>query len=180
VADDDDSGRAAVDVNTMLLDLFSRVTEHVDTVVRGLDAAALCASPEPGANSIAWLVWHLARVQDHYVSGFLGEAQVWETGGWAGRFGLEPDPHNSGYGHSASDAAAVRPDGPDALTGYYGAVVARTNAYVAELTDDALDQIVDRSYDPPVTLAARLVSMADDDLQHVGQAAYARGLLQRR
>jgi len=118
VAGDDDSGRAAVNVNTMLLDVFSRVTEHVDTVVRGLDGAALCASPEPGANSIAWLVWHLARVQDHYVSGFVGEPQIWETGGWAGRFGLEPDPRNSGYGHSASDAAAVRPGGPDALTGY--------------------------------------------------------------
>jgi hypothetical protein len=164
----------------MLLDLFSRVTEHVDNVVRGLDAAALCASPAPGANSIGWLVWHLARVQDHYVSGFVGGPQVWETGDWAGRFGLDPDPRNSGYGHSPDDVAAVRPDGPDALTGYYRAVVARTNAYVGGLTDEELERIVDRSYDPPVTLSARLVSMADDDLQHVGQAAYVRGLLERR
>jgi hypothetical protein len=37
--------------------------------------------------------------------------------------------------------------------------------------------VVDEAYDPPVTLGVRLVSVLSDDLQHVGQAAYARGLI---
>ena len=45
------------------------------------------------------------------------------------------------------------------------------------LTPDDLDRVVDQRWDPPVTLGVRLVSIADDSLQHAGQAAYARGLL---
>ena len=167
-------------VNTMLLDLFSRVTEHVDNVVRGLDAAALCASPAPGANSIGWLVWHLARVQDHYVSGFVGGPQVWETGDWAGRFGLEhADPDDTGYDHVPEQVDAVRPESAEALVEYYDAVAERTNTMLAGLRDADLDRIVDERWDPPVTLGVRLVSVLDDDVQHAGQAGYVRGVLER-
>ena len=169
-----------MDTNELLRDLFSRLDDHLPKVVEGLDAEALRAVPEAGANSIGWLVWHLIRVQDHYVAELSGQRQLWETSDWAGRFGLEPDPRNSGYGHTPADVAAVRPDGPDALTGYYAAVAARMTAYLAQLPPSELDRVVDRHYDPPVTLGARLVSIADDDLQHVGQAAYVRGLLERR
>jgi hypothetical protein len=75
--------------------------------------------------------------------------------------------------------AAVRPDGPDALLGYLGAVDARVRGYLATLTEADLDVIIDRSFDPPVSRGVRLVSIADDSLQHVGQAAYLRGLLDR-
>ena len=53
-------------------------------------------------------------------------------------------------------------------------------AVVGTVTDDDLDRIVDERWDPPVTLAVRLVSVVDDCLQHAGQAAYARGILSRR
>jgi hypothetical protein len=32
-------------------------------------------------------------------------------------------------------------------------------------------------WDPPVTLAVRLISVVNDSMQHVGQAAYAKGIL---
>ena len=48
------------------------------------------------------------------------------------------------------------------------------------LTDDDLDRIVDTSWDPPVTLGVRLISVLSDDLQHAGQAAFVRGVLERR
>jgi uncharacterized damage-inducible protein DinB len=109
----------------------------------------------------------------------LGEDQVWVAPGWAARFGLEPDPSNTGYGHSASEVAAVRPESADALVAYHDAVATRTRRYLESITDDALDRVVDRRWDPPVTLGVRLVSIADDDLQHAGQAAYVRGTLSR-
>jgi hypothetical protein len=63
------------------------------------------------------------------------------------------------------------------LLEYLDAVDRRTRTMLSELTPADLDRIVDRRWDPPVTLGVRLVSIADDCLQHVGQAAYVRGLL---
>jgi uncharacterized damage-inducible protein DinB len=169
-----------VDVSELLGDLFGRVEEHVHEAVDGLAPELLVTAPEAGANTIGWLVWHLTRVQDHHVADLLGQEQVWTSGSWAPRFGLEPDPHNTGYGHGPDDVAAVRPDGAEVLVGYYEAVAAVTGRLLADLTPADLDRVVDRRWDPPVTLGVRLVSVADDDIQHAGQAAYVRGLLDRR
>jgi hypothetical protein len=116
-------------------------------------------------------------VQDHHVSELLGADQLWPRGDWAARFHLDPDPQNTGYGHTADDVARVRPEGPDVLVEYLDAVQARTVEWLLGLAAEDLDEIVDRRWDPPVTLGVRLVSIADDGLQHLGQAAYARGLL---
>jgi uncharacterized damage-inducible protein DinB len=166
-----------MDIAALLDELFGRIAEHVHEAVDGLDAATLVATPAPGTNSIGWLVWHLTRVQDHHVAELLEEPQLWVTGPWAPRFGLAPDPDNTGYGHTPAEVDEVRPDGPDALVDYYAAVAARTAAYLATLDGADLDRVVDRRWDPPVTLGVRLVSIADDDIQHGGQAAYLRGLL---
>ena len=139
----------------------------------------LTTPPGPGTNPVGWLVWHLSRGQDHHVAEIVGEDQIWVSGGWAPRFGLDPDPQNTGFGHSPDEVAAVRPDGPDALVGYYTAVAARTRALLERVTAAELDRVVDRRWDPPVTLGVRLVSIADDDIQHAGQAVYARGMLLR-
>ena len=169
-----------VNERELLIELFARVAEHVHELVDGLSTDDLVWSPAPGANSIGWLVWHLTRVQDDHVADLLDEEQLWTTGPWAPRFGLAPDPGNTGYGHSAAAAASVRPDNAAVLVSYYDAVAERTNAFLERLTPDGLDHIVDERWDPPVTMGVRLVSIADDDIQHAGQAAYLRGLLSSR
>jgi hypothetical protein len=103
--------------------------------------------------------------------------QVWVAGDWARRFGLEADPSNTGYGHDADQVAAVRPDGPEVLVAYLDEVQRRTTSFLQGIAADDLDRVVDQRWDPPVTLGVRLVRIADDCLQHAGQAAYARGLL---
>jgi hypothetical protein len=168
-----------MDERELLEELFGRIPEHVHRAVDGLSAADLVQAPAPGANTIGWLVWHLTRVQDHHVSELLGSEQVWTTSPWPPRFGLESDPDDTGYGHRPDDVARVRPDGSEALIGYYESVAARTAQLLAEVTADDLDRVVDERWDPPVTLGVRLVSIADDDIQHAGQAAYLRGLLGR-
>jgi hypothetical protein len=167
-----------VDVADLLLDLYGRIPPLAKEAVEGLDPPSLVRRPAPGANTIAWQIWHLARVQDHYVAGFLGTAQLWVEEDWAPRFGLEPDPSNTGYGHSSDEVAAVRPADPDVLLDYLDAVHERSRSMLARLTPEDLDRVVDRNWDPPVTLGARLISIADDGLQHVGQAAYLKGLLE--
>ena len=166
-----------MDVTSLLLELYGRIPPLARDVVEGLDVARLREPPSPGANPIAWLVWHLTRVQDHHVAELLEERQIWVSGDWARRFGLEADPDNTGYGHGPDDVAGVRPEDPDVLLEYLGVVDARTRAMLERLAPDDLDRVVDRRWDPPVTLGVRLVSIADDGLQHAGQAAYVRGLL---
>jgi hypothetical protein len=161
----------------LLVELYERIPPLVREAVEGLDAEQLQWRPTPAANSIGWLTWHLLRVQDHHLSEVLEQDQIWTTGEWASGFGLAPDPSNTGYGHSPEDVAAVRPTGPDAILAYCDAVTARTRRFLASLRPEDLDRIVDRRWNPPVTMGVRLVSVADDDLQHVGQAAYVRGLL---
>ena len=167
-------------LHDLLLDLFGRADEHVHEAVDGLDPALLTVAPEPGANPIAWLVWHLTRVQDSHIAELTGDPQVWEGGDWAARFGLTPDPDNHGYGHTPADVLTVQPDGPDALIGYHEAVAAVTRVFILTLAPADMSKIVDERWDPPVTMGVRLISIADDDIQHGGQAAYVRGLFDRR
>jgi hypothetical protein len=159
------------------VELYGRIAPLVRDVVDGLDAGALCHRVGADANPIGWLVWHLTRVQDHHIGELLDEEQIYIAGGWAERFGRPADPQDIGYGHSADDVAAVRATSAEDLVAYHEAVDARTVAFLEDLGD--LDRIVDRRWDPPVTLGVRLVSIADDDIQHVGQARYVRGLLER-
>jgi hypothetical protein len=167
-----------MDVPALLLELYGRIPPLALEAVDGLELAQLTEAPAPGANTIAWLVWHLSRVQDHHVAEILGEDQIWFGGQWAHRFGLDPVPSNTGYGHSAEEVASVRPDRSDVLIEYLDAVQRRTAAMLEKLSPADLDRVVDRRWDPPVTLGVRLVSIADDCLQHAGQAAYVRGLIE--
>ncbi|AYY12301.1 DUF664 domain-containing protein [Actinobacteria bacterium YIM 96077] len=163
----------------LLIDAFGRVQETVHGAVSGLSDDELAERLDPQANSIAWLVWHLTRVQDDHVSDVAGEEQAWTAEGWVQRFGLPFDPAVTGFGHGSDDVAAVRASA-DLLTGYYDAVHARTLRYLGGVTDADLDRIVDESWTPAVSLGVRLVSVADEDAQHAGQAAFIRGILLRR
>ena len=167
---------AATDV---LVDGLGRVQENVHAVVEGLSRDRLTARLDPDANSIAWLVWHLTRVQDDHVAGVAGTVQAWQADGWAERFALPFDVTDHGFGHTREQVAAVAVDGA-LLTAYHDAVHARSVDFLESLTDEALARVVDKRWDPPVTMAVRLVSVVDDCAQHVGQAAFVRGVLERR
>ena len=168
-----------MDVAELLIELYGRIPPLVDSAVEGLSVEELTASPEPGANTIGWLAWHLARVQDHHVAELLDTEQVWVERDWAERVGVTPDPDNIGYGHDRAQMEAIRPDGPEVLVDYLDAVWSRTRTMLSSLGESDLSRVVDRRWDPPVTMGVRLVSIADDSLQHAGQAAYVRGLLGR-
>jgi len=163
---------------SLLTDAFERVRETVYDAVMGLTAEQLAFRPYPAGNSIAWLVWHLTRVQDDHVAGVAETAQVWESGEWAPRFGLPAGSMDTGYGNTSEQVATITVESAEVLTTYYDAVHERTIRYVSTLTDHDLPRIVDKAWDPPVTLGVRLVSVINDDTQHAGQAAYLRGMIQ--
>ena len=131
--------------------------------------------PTPTANSISWLIWHSARVQDAQLAGIAGTEQVWFSGGWVDRFGLDLPRDAHGYGHTPDDVAKVRAPGK-LLAGYYHSVHRVTLEYIAGVTAEELARVVDENWSPPVTASVRLVSIIDDCAQHLGQAAYVRGI----
>jgi hypothetical protein len=162
-------------VDALLIETFDRAQQLVPRVVDGLSEAQLANRPGGTGNSIAWLVWHLSRAQDHHVADAAGADQVWFADGWNVRFALDLDAFDTGYGHDDASVARVRASA-DLLVGYHAAVANATRAFVHGLAPEDLDRVVDASWSPPVTLGVRLVSVASDVLQHAGQAAYARGL----
>jgi len=163
----------------ILIDAFGRVPGIVHRTLDGITPETLTERLDPAANSIAWLVWHLTRVQDDHVADAAQTDQVWTTGGWFERFDLPFEPSATGYGQDSDDVAAVRVPA-ELLAGYHDAVHDRTAEYLRTLSAADLDRVVDTRWDPPVTLAVRLVSVISDDLQHVGQAAFVRGIAARR
>jgi hypothetical protein len=160
----------------LLTDAFGRIRETVHSAVEGLGEDQLAERIDGRANSVAWLVWHLTRIQDDHIAGVSGLEQVWTADGWYDRFGLPFGPREHGYGHSSEDVSKVRAPA-DLLIGYHDAVHAQTTSYVRSLQGADLDRVIDERWDPPVTLGVRLVSVVNDAMQHAGQAAFVRGLL---
>jgi hypothetical protein len=159
----------------LLRDSFTRLIEHVDDLTDGLTDELSTYRPTPAANSIAWLIWHSARVQDLQVCDIAKTEEVWTRDGWVDRFGLDLPRDDTGYGHGPTEAAKVKAPA-ELLSGYYHAVHDMTLNFVTTLSDADLERVVDRNWNPPVTASARLVSIIDDCAQHLGQAAYLRGI----
>ncbi|MEU7560501.1 mycothiol transferase [Streptomyces eurythermus] len=162
----------------ILIDGYGRIREEVHAVLDGLGPDELHHRPAPDANTIAWLVWHLTRVQDDHIADAFDLDQVWLAQDWQKRFGLGLPRHDTGYGHTPAQVAKMRVESAGLLTGYYDAVHEQTLGVLRTLAAKDLERIVDERWDPPVSLGVRLVSVLSDDLQHVGQAAYLRGLVQ--
>lgn len=162
-------------IQDLLRDAFTRLVEHVDEITDGLDDSVLTYRPTPDANTVAWLLWHSARVQDAQVADVAGVEQAWTAGGWVDKFDLDLPRDDTGYGHSPDDVAKVQTS-TENLVGYYRAVHELTLAYVARLDADELERVIDENWDPPVTASVRLVSVIDDCAQHLGQAAYVKGI----
>lgn len=164
----------------LLVDGFDRIKEVVHRAVRGLGPDELAFRVDPAANSIGWLVWHLTRVQDDHLADVAGIEQVYTSQGFARRFDLPFDDAQIGYGHSSDEVAAVRVSDPGLLTAYHDATYEQTVRFVRTVTDDDLPKIIDTRWDPPVTLGVRLISVINDGTQHAGQAAFVRGIVDRR
>ncbi len=160
----------------VLSDAYKRIGSSVAQVLKGLGPTELNRRPGGTGNSIAWLVWHLSRIQDDHVANAAGLEQVWTSQGFADRFGYPLDPADTGFGHTSRQVSSVKVDSGELLLAYHRAVLEQTLAFIRPLDGADFDRIVDESWKPPVSLGVRLVSVIGDCLMHVGQAAYVRGL----
>jgi hypothetical protein len=176
MADDQDQLSA---VHELLTDAFGRVRGLVDRITDGLTREQATYRPDPEANTVAWLVWHLTRIQDDHIADVAGVEQVYVAKSWHARLGLPFDAAATGFGQSSDDVRAVDVE-PAQLAAYHADVHELTTTFLADLDVADLERVVDEGWNPPVTMSVRLVSVISDCLQHAGQAAYVRGLAERR
>jgi hypothetical protein len=168
-------------IRDLLLDAFGRIDDEMRQILNGLTAEQLTFRPHEEANSIAWLAWHLTRVQDDHVSDLAGVPQVWVTEGWHARFGKPAEAGDTGFGYSKDEVAALKPESAQLLLDYFDVVHSRSLQYLRGLEAGDLDRELDEpQWNPPVTVGVRLVSVISDCLQHVGHMAYVRGLVEHR
>lgn len=162
----------------ILIDAFGRIQEDVHAAVEGLPRRP--STRVPRRTPTPCRGWYGISPASRTTTSPrpCGLDQVWLTQGWEKRFGLDLPRQDTGYGHSPRKVAEVRVESDELLLGYYDAVHDQTLAFLRGLTAADLDRVVDERWTPAVTLGVRLVSVLADDLQHVGQAAYVRGLLQ--
>jgi len=168
-----------MDAIDLLRDLSSR-PRHAAEALRGrLDPAALAAHPGGHPNSVAWLLWHTGREVDVQLAALTGKDEVWRARRVGERLGLGEEGAAVGYGHTSEQARAIEVEDGEALLDYVAATLDALDYHLDELVTDDLADVVDEAWDPPVTRGARLVSILDDAIQHLAQAAYVLGIPQR-
>ena len=109
-----------------------------------------------------------------------GRDQIWVDAGWDIKLGMSSDLEDHGYGHTSEQVGAFVPPDAATLAAYQQAVSERTLKYLGGLSNDDLGRVIDRSWDPPVTIESRLASVVNETAQHVGQVSYLKGLVERR
>jgi len=150
----------------------------LERVLNGLSQDDLNEQPRPDCNSIGWLAWHLTRVQDDHIAGLMGEEQLWISEGWHAKFNRAPERKDIGFGHTSEQVAAFKSPDVETFLGYHHAVLERSQRYISSLSSSDFDrELNEPRFQPLPTVGVRLVSVLGDSLQHVGQAAYVRGLL---
>lgn len=168
-----------MDSPAVIADGLERTALLVRRIVRELTPVEFLAPPKP---TVAWIVWHLTRVQDTEISALAGVTQAWIAEGWHQRFGMPPDPKDYAPGHVQTEAHvdAVKVVDADLLLGYYDAVLKRSKDYLTTLSNADLDRILDEPrYQPLPTVGVRLVSVVADNLRHAGQLEYLSAFIRQ-
>lgn len=171
-----------MDAIDVLKNLADRPVEAIESFWDDLDPSQLNSHPGGHPNSIAWLMWHTARETDAQIAPLAGAEELWTAQDFESRFGLENvelGMADVGLGQSADQARAVWVEetqaGKDLLREYVEAAYDKTAQWIATLSQQDLDRVIDANWDPPVTLGVRIISVIDDAVQHIGQAAYVAG-----
>jgi uncharacterized damage-inducible protein DinB len=156
---------------------LERNWDMIDRALEGLDDATLARQPSDQCNSITWLLWHMSRVVDTFMTTRIREKpQLWLSEGWHQRFGMADDPDDRGVGWTAAQVAAWSAPGRDVLIGYYQAVRAAAREFLSSVTPAELEKtIVFPPSDEPRSVASALGQMTWDAISHGGQIAYLRG-----
>ncbi len=114
-----------------------------DPALKQLGESQLRGRPHPRVNTIAWLLWHMARVEDVGVNRFVVDGPQVLDDGWLAKLGVDRRDVGTGMSDAEVDELSARVD-LDALRGYWDALTRRTPEVVASLRGSDLDALVPR------------------------------------
>jgi hypothetical protein len=120
--------------------------------------------PHQKVNSIAWILWHMARVEDAGLNLFVTEgSQVFDEGGWMKRLNLPWRDNGGGMDFSEVDDLSQRIDLP-ALHDYSLAVKTRTQGIVSEICKVNLDALISAERAKAIMIDGGLAHSNPEDL----------------
>jgi len=161
----------------VLASLYRKRSEELVKAVEGLTVEELKKRPAPGANPVGWLVWHVSRSMDRFVGDIVLGEQFWIKDGWHAKFRRDPDPHDTGMGHTDAQVDGLYIPDVETLLGYHAVVSGPLFRYLHDLTEEELDRphaslLYAAGETQPV-----YTRITPTDFLHVGQAHYARGII---
>ena len=167
-----------MEVKGFALDALNDAQAALMQAVDGLSQEELMWQPQPGANHIAFILWHVLRVEDWYFQYmFQRVPQVWESEKWHEKLNLPDDPRVTGYGYTAEQIASFPPVQLQDLLAYGEAVRARTVDYLRNVDPTRFDEMLKSSIFGETSVGDRIGHLLCELAQHVGQIAYLRGLV---
>ena len=150
--------------------------QGLKTAIEGLTPAEARWLPTVHTSHIAWLVWHMARVEDRWVGRYLrGTTEVWTADGWADRFSM--DPESNGVGQTAEEVRTMPEIPLTDLIAYFDAVRAVTCRYLEQATEEDLSLEYQHSRLGAVTGTWIVGHILVEESQHTGQVALIRGMI---
>ena len=163
----------------LLIDGYERVEQSIKRTLDGLTEKEIDRQPSSDTNTIGWLCWHLSRGRDRNIASLSGQDQLWIKDKWYEKFNRPADSADSGFKHTPEQVAAFKSPDAKTLLDYHHATLNRAKAYINSLTEADLDRELNEPwFTPTPTVGVRLISLLEEGLQHSGQAAYIRGLIQ--
>ncbi len=163
---------------SLITEEFRLMSAELEKVLNGLTTEDLHQRPSPGANPIGWLCWHTIRSCDRFLGDVVLGEQLWIKDGWHKKFNKPADFNDTGFGYSAAQVDALKIPDVKTLLAYHRAVMKSLLNYLDNLTESELDRPTPYSIQPGTTrpVSERLINV-HNNLQHIGQAGYARGII---
>ena len=154
---------------------MSEYLVDLKTKLEGLTEAEIYWHATLGSNSIAWLVWHMAKVEDNWsIVRIAGGEGVWDSGNWAERTGISVE--SNGYGQVMDEVRSM-PNVPiSELIAYYDAVREASFEAIDGKTDADMSNEIDLGRGP-ITWSWILGHVMVEESQHLGQVALIRGMI---
>lgn len=173
-----------MDIKELIVGTFEDYWNRFDRALEGLTSEDLAWQPQAECNSIAFIAWHMARVEDRFVHHFArGVEEVWVKNDWYTRFGLDAADH--GVRFTLEQVAAFPMLSPELLLGYLDDVRHDTKAFLREFQLQDLDVVSGRfPFTPNIPAGADKWPMGHmfrqlfgELNQHLGQVSYLRGMV---
>jgi hypothetical protein len=164
----------AMQVTEAILRSLQQSQGYLTYALDGLTQEEAAWSPTVESNSIAFILWHVTRVEDFFVNRVIRrEVEMYEAEGWRQKLGTPAK--DTGFEYTLEQLKAWPVPKLKVLRGYANSVRKRTLALLKSIPPEKLSELArpDRS---PDTIGVILCRITTEIALHVGQIAYLRGI----